>query len=85
MELIALLYPGFAFACTLGLLALGIGQFWIYKKEGFLRARDLGLFCVFSAAFAFNVVIAHSGAFPDGLFWTYTVVFQFILFAMFYF
>ncbi len=85
MEFITAIYPGIGFACTLVLLTLGAGQAWIYKARGHARARDLALFCFFSALFALNIAITHSRMFSVNFTWYYAVGLQPVLFIMFYY
>ncbi len=85
MEFIAAIYPGIGFACTLVLLILACGQAWIYKARGHARARDLALFCFFSALFASNIAITHSRMFSANFTWYYVVGLQPVLFIMFYY
>ncbi len=85
MEFIAAVYPGFGFACTIGLLILSLGQAWIYKTKGHARSRDLALFCFFSALFALNIAISHSRLFSLEFTWFYVVGLQPVLFVTFYF
>lgn len=85
MDFLAAIYPGIGFSCTVVLLALSLGQAWIYRKKGYARSRDLALFCFFSSLFAFNIVISHSRLFSKEFTWNYIVVLQPVLFLTFYY
>ncbi len=62
-KIIISIIPGVAFACTVFLMVLAAIQCRIYLNKGYLRSRSLGLFCFFSALFAFEHFVAQSRAF----------------------
>jgi AraC-like DNA-binding protein len=67
MPFLVSIIPGLSFTCCIFLLLIGVYQYGLYQKTGYLRSKSIAFFCLFASLFAAEPFVVHSDVFPKDL------------------